>query len=123
PLSAGRYPAGAPLLFVALLTMAGALQFWLIDGRDFANAFTYGGNYVPTPPGAVFALPMCAFFTFVIPATLIAYAPPLALLQLPGPALVPAWAGWMGLPAAVLAWSAAGLLWRAGVRRYTGAGG
>ena len=114
-------PAG--LLFGALFTMAGALQFWLVDGREFANAFTYGGNYVATTPGAVFSLPMRAFFTFVIPATLIAYAPALALLDLPGPALVPTWAGWLGLPAAVLAWAVAGLLWRAGVRRYTGAGG
>ena len=116
-------PLAGAALFGALFTMAGAMQFWLVDGREFANAFTYGGNYVATTPGAVFALPMRAFFTFVIPATLIAYAPALALLDLPGPALVPSWAGWMGLPAAVLAWLVAGLLWRAGVRRYTGAGG
>lgn len=115
-------PAGA-LIFGALFTLAGALQFWLVDGREFANAFTYGGNYVATTPGAVFALPMRAFFTFVVPATLVAYAPTLALLGLPGPALIPAWSGWLGLPAAVLAWIVAGALWRAGVRRYTGAGG
>ena len=59
----------------------------------------------------------------VITATLVAYAPTLALLDLPGPALIPAWSGWLGLPAAVLAWIVAGALWRAGVRRYTGAGG
>ncbi|MFC5317008.1 MULTISPECIES: ABC transporter permease [Brachybacterium] len=116
-------PLAGALLFGALFTMAGALQFWLVDGREFANAFTYGSNYVATTPGAVFALPMRAFFTFVVPATLIAYAPTLALLEMPGPALVPSWAGWMGLPAAVLVWIVAGLLWRAGVRRYTGAGG
>ena len=116
-------PFAGALIFGALFTMAGALQFWLVDGREFANAFTYGGNYVATTPGAVFALPMRAFFTFVVPATLIAYAPTLALLELPGPPLVPAWAGWLGAPVAFLAWIAAGLLWRAAVRRYTGAGG
>jgi ABC-2 type transport system permease protein len=116
-------PLAGALLFGALFTLAGAMQFWLVDGREFANAFTYGGNYVATTPGAVFALPMRAFFTFVIPATLIAYAPALALLDLPGPALVPTWAGWLGLPAAVLVWGIALMLWRAGVRRYTGAGG
>nr|WP_209903242.1 ABC-2 family transporter protein [Brachybacterium sacelli] len=116
-------PLAGALIFGALFTMAGALQFWLVDGREFASAFTYGGNYVATTPGAVFALPLRAFFTFVVPATLIAYAPTLALLDLPGPQLVPAWAGWCGLPAAVLAWIVAGALWRAGVRRYTGAGG
>ena len=116
-------PLMGALIFGALFTMAGAMQFWLIDGREFASAFTYGGNYVATTPGAVFALPMRAFFTFVVPATLIAYAPTLALLELPGPPLVPAWAGWLGAPVAFLAWIAAGLLWRAAVRRYTGAGG
>jgi ABC-2 type transport system permease protein len=116
-------PLAGALLFGALFTVAGALQFWLVDGREFANAFTYGGNYVATTPGAVFALPLRAFFTFVIPATLIAYAPTLVLLDLPGPALIPAWAGWLGLPVALLAWSMAALLWRAGIRRYTGAGG
>jgi len=116
-------PLAGALVFGALFTMAGAMQFWLVDGREFANAFTYGGNYVATTPGAVFALPLRAFFTFVVPATLVAYAPTLALLGLPGPALVPAWAGWLGLPAAAAAWALAFLLWRAGIRRYTGAGG
>lgn len=116
-------PLAGAGIFSALLTMAGAMQFWLIEGREFANAFTYGGNYVATTPGAVFALPMRAFFTFVIPATLVAYAPTLTLLHLPGPALIPGWAGWMGLPTAILAWVLAALLWRAGIRHYTGAGG
>lgn len=116
-------PLAGAAIFGALLTMAGAMQFWLIDGREFANAFTYGGNYVATTPGAVFALPMRAFFTFVIPATLVAYAPTLVLLDLPGPILLPQWTGWMGVPAAILAWALAALLWRAGIRTYTGAGG
>ena len=116
-------PLAGAAIFGALLTMAGAMQFWLIDGREFANAFTYGGNYVATTPGAVFALPMRAFFTFVIPATLVAYAPTLVLLDLPGPALLPQWTGWMGVPAAIIIWILAALLWRAGIRKYTGAGG
>ncbi|PWH07044.1 ABC transporter permease [Brachybacterium endophyticum] len=114
--------AGAAILG-ALFTMAGAMQFWLVDGREFANAFTYGGNYVATNPGAVFPLPLRAFFTFVIPATLVAYTPTLALLDLTGPALLPQWTGWLGAPVAILIWIVAALLWRSGVRHYTGAGG
>lgn len=116
-------PLAGAAVFAALLTTAGAMQFWLVDGREFANAFTYGGNYVATNPGAVLPLPLRAFFTFVVPATLIAYAPTLTLLDLPGPTLIPAWSGWLGVPAAILTWTLASLLWRAGVRRYTGAGG
>lgn len=110
-------------IFGALFVLAGALQFWLVDGREFANAFTYGGNYVSQNPGSVFAMPLRALFTLVIPASLIAYAPTLVLLDLPGPALIPTWSGWMGLPVALLAWVLALLVWRTGVRRYTGAGG
>ncbi|WP_343068576.1 ABC transporter permease [Brachybacterium halotolerans] len=116
-------PLAGAAIMGALFTMAGAMQFWLVDGREFANAFTYGGNYVATNPGAVFPLPLRAFFTFVIPTTLVAYTPTLALLDLPGPSLLPQWTGWLGLPVAVLTWILAALLWRAGVRRYTGAGG
>jgi ABC-2 type transport system permease protein len=116
-------PLAGAGIFSALFVMAGALQFWLVDGREFANAFTYGGNYVSTTPAAVFALPMRAFFSFVIPATLVAYTPTLALLDLPGPTLLPQWTGWLGVPVAVLVWIVAARLWRAGVRRYTGAGG
>ncbi|MFE5776280.1 ABC transporter permease [Brachybacterium sp. NPDC056505] len=116
-------PLAGAAIMGALFTMAGAMQFWLVDGREFANAFTYGGNYVATNPGAVFPLPLRAFFTFVIPTTLVAYTPTLALLDLPGPPLLPQWTGWLGLPVAVLTWILAALLWRAGVRRYTGAGG
>ncbi|MFT4235395.1 MAG: ABC-2 family transporter protein [Microbacterium sp.] len=116
-------PLAGAAIFGALLTMAGAMQFWLVDGREFANAFTYGGNYVAGTPAAVFALPMRVFFTFVIPATLVAYAPALALLGLDGPAFVPSWAGWLGAPVAVVVWGVAAIVWRAGVRRYTGAGG
>lgn len=116
-------PLAGAAIFAGLFTIAGALQFWLVDGREFANAFTYGGNYVATTPAAVFALPLRALFTFVIPATLVAYAPALVLLDLPGPALLPQWAGWMGMPAAIAVWIVATLTWRAGIVRYTGAGG
>ena len=116
-------PLAGAAIMSAVLVMAGALQFWLVDGREFTNAFVYGGNYVASNPGSVLMLPLRAFFTFVVPATLIAYAPALVLLDLPGPALIPQWAGWLGAPMALVAWALALILWRAGVRRYTGAGG
>ncbi len=32
-------------IFSALFTAAGGLQFFLVDGAEFTNAFTYGGSY------------------------------------------------------------------------------
>lgn len=116
-------PLAGAAIFSALFVIAGALQFWLINGREFANAFTYGGREVASKPASVFATPMRAFFTFVVPTTLVAYAPSLVLLDKQGPAWLPQELGWLTLPAAILTWCAALLIWRAGVRRYTGAGG
>ena len=116
-------PLAGAAIFGALFVGAGAVQFWLLDGRQFANAFTYGGRYVASMPGAAMFLPLQVFFTFVVPATLVAYAPSLVLLGLDGPAGIPSWTGWLGLPAAVVLWGLMLLLWRAAIRKYTGAGG
>jgi ABC-2 type transport system permease protein len=116
-------PLAGAAIFGALFVGAGAVQFWLLDGRQFANAFTYGGRYVASMPGAAMFLPLQVFFTFVVPATLVAYAPSLVLLGLDGPAGIPSWTGWLGLPAAVVLLGLMLLLWRAAIRKYTGAGG
>lgn len=114
-------PLAGTLIFGALFVAAGSLQFWLIDGDQAGNAFTYGGKYA-VPAGALL-LPVRVFFTFVVPATLIAFVPAAVLTGAPLPwPLDPAMA-WLGLPVAAVSWAVVGLLWRAGVRRYTGAGG
>jgi ABC-2 type transport system permease protein len=91
-------PLAGAGIFGALFVGAGAVQFWLVDGRQFANAFTYGGRYVASMPGAAMFLPLQVFFTFVVPATLVAYAPSLVLLGLEGPAGIPSWTGCGGRP-------------------------
>jgi ABC-2 type transport system permease protein len=116
-------PLAGAAIFCALFLGAGAMQFWILDGRQFANAFTYGGRYVASMPGAALFFPIQIFFTFVIPATLVAYAPSLVILDLDGPAGIPAWTGWLGLPAAVVLSGLMLLLWRAAIKKYTGAGG
>ena len=116
-------PLAGAVIFCSLFLGAGAMQFWILDGRQFANAFTYGGRYVASMPGAALFFPVQIFFTFVIPATLVAYAPSLVILDLDGPAGIPAWTGWLGLPAAVVLSGLMLLLWRAAIKKYTGAGG
>jgi ABC-2 type transport system permease protein len=111
------------LIFCALFVSAAGLQFWLVNGAEFTNAFTYGGSFAATQPASVFGTGLKITFGFVIPAAFVGYLPTLVVLGLPGPALLPAWLAWC-LPLAA-AWSCllAGLLWRAGVRHYQGAGG
>ena len=73
-------------------------------------------------PFSIFGNAMRRLFTFVIPAAFVAYLPALALLGRDDPAGLPAWLSWCALPAAVVSAAVAGLVWRAGLRQYVGAG-
>lgn len=110
-------------IFSALFTAAGGLQFFIVDGAEFTNAFTYGGSYAAQQPQRVFSDPLRIFWTFVVPTAFVAYLPAVAILDLPGNVLAPTWLAWCTPLAAVFAWVIAGICWRAGTRRYQGAGG
>jgi ABC-2 type transport system permease protein len=45
------------------------------------------------------------------------------IIGLPGPEFLPAWLGWFAPLFAAWIWLLAWLAWRAGIRRFTGAGG
>jgi len=109
-------------IFAALFVCGAAVQFWLIEGGEFAAAFTYGGHYAANYPASIYTLPLRLFFTFVVPSAFVAYLPVLVLLNLPGPSGLPAVLGWCGPLMAVVSWIVASVLWRAGIRHYTGAG-
>ncbi len=111
------------LIFGALFATAGGIQFFLVDGQEFTNSFVYGGAYASQLPGAVLIMPLRVFFTFVVPATVVAYLPALLIMGEPGPAMLPSWLGWCGPAFVGWSWLLAALAWRAGIRRFTGAGG
>jgi len=115
-------PIAGTAIFSGLFVCAAGLQFWLIEGSEMANAFTYGSSYAAQFPTSIFTLPMRLLFTFVVPAAFTAYLPTLALLGLDGPAGTPAWLGWLTPVAAIGIWAVAMLAWRGGLRHYTGAG-
>ena len=110
-------------IFSALFTAAGGLQFYLVDGAEFTNAFTYGGQYAAQQSQQVFPDPLRIFWTFVLPTAFVAYLPTVAILDLPGDHFAPTWLAWCTPLAAALAWTLAGLCWRSGTRHYQGAGG
>jgi ABC-2 type transport system permease protein len=116
-------PLVGAAIYASLFVMAGGVQFFLIDGAEFTAAFVYGGSYAGQLPGSVLLEPIRILFTFVIPATATAYLPALIILELPGPPFLPAWLGWFQPMFAAWAWVLALLAWRAGIRRFTGAGG
>jgi ABC-2 type transport system permease protein len=114
---------GGGIIFAAVFIVAGASQFRLLDGGEFANAFTYGGGYVSSYSAAVLPAPVRAFFTAVVPAAFTGYLPALVLLDRADPGGLPAVLGWLTLPVALAALAVALLLWRSGIRHYQGGGG
>ena len=116
-------PLVGAAIYGAFFATAGGLQFFLVDGAEFTSGFVYGGSYAGQLPGSVLIAPVRILFTFVFPATVTAYLPALLILGLPGPPFLPAWLGWWAPVFAVWAWLLAWLAWRAGLRRFTGAGG
>ncbi len=110
-------------IFGAFFTIAGGLQFFVVDGAELTSSFVYGGSYAAELPGSVLLTPLRLLFTFVFPATVVAYLPTLLILGLPGAPFLPSWLGWLAPLFAVWIWVLAGLVWRFGMRRFIGAGG
>lgn len=113
---------GGTAIFCAVFVIAGSLQFWLLDGKEAVNAITYGGANAAQYPSSLYSVPLRWLFCYVVPTAFVSYLPVLALLGDPGPPGLPAWLGWTSPLAAVGLWVVALLLWRGGVRHYTGSG-
>ncbi|MBL1078659.1 ABC-2 family transporter protein [Nocardia sp. 2] len=110
-------------IFAGLFICAAGVQFFLIDGSEMTNAFTYGGSYASMQPTSVFPTPMKLIFGFLIPVAFTSYLPSIELLGIPGPALLPGWLAWASPLAALWVWVAALCAWRIGTRHYQGGGG
>ncbi len=116
-------PVAATVIFGSLFVAAGAVSFWLVEATEVGSALTYGSAYLAQWPTGVLGLALGRFFTFVVPAAFTGYLPALALLGREDPTGLPGWLPWTAPLAALLAATGAGLLWRAGIRHYVGAGG
>jgi ABC-2 type transport system permease protein len=116
-------PVTGTVLFGSLFVTSGALCFWLVDGSEVGNAISYGSGYLSQWPIGVLGPVLGRFFTFVVPAAFTAYLPLVAILGRGDTLGLPSWLPWLTPVMALWAVVASGLIWRAGVRHYTGAGG
>jgi ABC-2 type transport system permease protein len=116
-------PLTGAVLFGSFFVVSGALSFWLVDGSEVGNAISYGSGYLSQWPLGVLGPVLGRFFTFVVPAAFTGYLPVVALLGRDVPFGLPSWLPWLTPLATAWAVLGSSLLWRAGVRHYTGAGG
>lgn len=114
-------PVGA-VLIAAIFIATNSVSFWLVDGREVANSFTYGSNYAMAYPITIYGPALRRALCFVVPVAFVAYFPALALLDRPDPLGLPEALRWCSPLVAVAAVGVAALVWRTGVRHYQGTG-
>jgi ABC-2 type transport system permease protein len=120
-LVAGTVLVGATITS-AIWVATCAVSFWVVEGRELANAFTYGSTLTAAYPITVFGPWLRRALCFAVPSAFVAYFPALALLDRPDPLGLPHALRYAAPLVAVVTVLAAALVWRAAVRHYQGAG-
>ncbi|MCP2247875.1 ABC transporter permease [Lentzea aerocolonigenes] len=115
-------PLAGTVIYSSVWVVACSICFWIVEGREFANAVTYGSNSFTSYPINVYSRPLRWVMAFVVPGAFVAYYPSLALLGKQDPLGLPGWVGWTSPLVAALAAVVAGLVWRFAVRHYRGTG-
>jgi ABC-2 type transport system permease protein len=115
-------PVVGAVILGSVWVAANAVSFWLVDGGEFANAFTYGSNFSTSYPVTIYGPWLRRVMCYLVPAAFVAYFPALALLDRPDPLGLPEALRWCPPLVALVAVAAAGLVWRTGVRHYQGTG-
>lgn len=114
-------PFAGAAVFSAIFIVTCSVAFWIIEGGEFANAFTYGGNLLTSYPINVFNRWVRRMLAYAIPAAFVAYFPALGILDRADPLGLPVFLQWCGPVVGVLSLCVAGLVWRIAVRHYQGA--
>ncbi|MFG1865974.1 ABC transporter permease [Microbispora bryophytorum] len=110
------------VIFAALFTLGGAVQFLLTAAPEVANAFTYGGAMLTQYPLSVYDARIVRGMTFALPLAFVNWQPGLYVLGRPDPLGLPSWTGLLSPAAALTLAAVAALAWRAGIRRYRSTG-
>jgi ABC-2 type transport system permease protein len=115
-------PVCGTAIFGALFLIGATFTFWLVDAREVASSFTYGGQLFATYPLTVFGAGLRRVFAYGLGLGFVAYLPALGLLGRSDPLGLPEWLRWCS-PVAALGWVlAARLVWRFGIRHYGSTG-
>jgi ABC-2 type transport system permease protein len=110
-------------IFCAVWVLTICVVFWAVEGREAANAFTYGGRQLTQYPVDVYGRWLRRLLAYVIPMAFVSYFPALYVLDKPDPLGLPHWLRYAAPVAAAGICVASALMWRFAVRHYRSAGG
>jgi ABC-2 type transport system permease protein len=110
------------VIFTALWTMAGALQFVLTDAPEVTSSFTYGSHQLSQYPFSIYGRDLVAGVTYVVPLAFINWQPGLYVLGRDDPFGTPEFTRFLGPAAALVLALLAALAWRQGIRHYRSTG-
>lgn len=110
------------VIFAALWTFGGAIQFILVDAPEVANAWTYGSGQLSMYPFSVYGRDLVRGVTYVLPLAFINWQPGLYVLGRDDPFGTPGFMRFLGPAAALILTLLATLAWRQGIRRYRSTG-
>lgn len=121
-LVAATAPLVGAVILAAIWVATNAVSFWLVDGREVANSFTYGSSFSASYPITIYGPWLRRVMCFAVPSAFVAYFPALALLGRPDPLGLPEALRWSSPLVALLAVVGSAWVWRSGVRHYQGTG-
>jgi ABC-2 type transport system permease protein len=106
------------LIFASVWIAGATIAFWTVDGGEFTNAFTYGGNFLTQYPISIYGEWLRRFLAFVVPMAFVCYFPALYILGKPDPLGFPRAFQFASPLVALAAAVAAGAVWTIAVRHY-----
>ncbi|HVF03462.1 MAG TPA: ABC-2 family transporter protein [Frankiaceae bacterium] len=109
-------------IFSAIFVATSAFAFWVVDSREFGNAFTYGGGFLAQQPLDIYGTWLRRFVVYVLPVAFAVFLPVAWVLEKPSPAGLPREAALLSPVVAAASAAVAMLVWRAGVRHYRSTG-
>jgi ABC-2 type transport system permease protein len=115
-------PIAGAMIFGAVFVATATVAFWWVESGEIANGLTYGGLSFTQYPITIYGPLFRRLFAYAVGFAFVAYYPTLALLERPDPLGAPAVFGYASPAVAIAAATAAGLMWRIGVRHYRSTG-
>lgn len=109
-------------IYGALFIVTNSISFWLIDSREVANSFTYGGAAASHYPLDILTGWLRRVYLWLIPVGFVAWLPGTRLLDVPKPSGLAPWLAFCSPVAALVLSVVAAIVWRSGMRHYESTG-